>query len=123
MPLVILRPSSMLGPGEVSLPCVKSVEYYRHKAVYKHLSGSVPFMPVGGINFVDVRDVAQAFVTAMDCREAEGRAFCVGGDVNMTLEDFFTALEVLSGVPRTRSGEPLVPMSRVLPSRWARSIS
>eukprot|EP00802_Teleaulax_amphioxeia_P022434 Tamp_22880.p1 GENE.Tamp_22880~~Tamp_22880.p1 ORF type:complete len:221 (+),score=43.89 Tamp_22880:3-665(+) len=36
--LTIIRPSSILGPGDMSLQTAKSLEYYRHKGLYKHLA-------------------------------------------------------------------------------------
>lgn len=39
--LSIIRPSSILGPGDIGLQTAKSLEYYRHKGLYKHLSRKV----------------------------------------------------------------------------------
>ena len=59
--LVVVRPSSILGPGpaDPTLQTAKALAYYAHKGLYKHLCRRVPFIPAGGINFCDVRDVAQ----------------------------------------------------------------
>jgi dihydroflavonol-4-reductase len=115
--LVILRPTSIAGPGEASLPAAKSLEYYRHKSVYKHLARKVPYVPGGGLSLCDVRDVAEAHCRAMETPAADGGAFCLGGrpDANMTLKAFFDLLEQLSGVPRTRLEAP--PPSRAL-HKW-----
>ncbi|KAJ1480837.1 hypothetical protein T484DRAFT_1809503, partial [Baffinella frigidus] len=82
--------------------------YYRHKSIYKHLSGKVPYIPGGGLSICDVREVAEAHWRAMERPEADGGAFCLGGlpEANMTLKDYFQELEELSGVPRTRLEVP-----------------
>eukprot|EP00960_Hanusia_phi_P020607 607349-Hanusia_phi.AAC.2 len=103
VPLVIIRPSSILGPGNISVASTKSLEYYRHKAIYKFLMGKVPWVPGGGLNFCDVRDLVPAIFNAMLTPEANGRAFLIGA-VNMSLAEFFQALEKQTGV----SGPKLV---------------
>lgn len=105
--LAIIRPSSILGPGDMGLQTAKSLEYYRHKGLYKHLSRKVPYIPDGGLNFCDVRDVAAACLAAMLRDSANGRSFLIGGP-NMTLKEFFQAAEEVSGVKRAWLSLPYV---------------
>jgi dihydroflavonol-4-reductase len=55
--LVTIRPPVMLGPGDHRFRSVNNV--------MRVLDGRLPFVLTGGINFADIRDAAQAIVTAM----------------------------------------------------------
>jgi len=90
--LVILNPSLLLGPGDERLSSTQDV--------LKFLAGDIPATPSGGINFVDVRDVAKAFYNAMQ-RGAPGERYLLGGP-NWTLERFFGHLERISKVSAPR---------------------
>lgn len=90
--LVILNPSLLLGPGDARLSSSEDV--------MKFLAGELPVIPPGGINFVDVRDVADAFVAAM-ARARSGERYLLGGP-NWTFEVFFRRLERLSKVKGPR---------------------
>lgn len=48
--LVMLRPSVMLGPGDV--------RFRSTHIILQYIDGKVPITPTGGYSFVDVRDVA-----------------------------------------------------------------
>ncbi|EKX53513.1 hypothetical protein GUITHDRAFT_150427 [Guillardia theta CCMP2712] len=76
---------------------LKSLEYYRHKSIYKFLMKKVPWVPGGGLNFCDVRDLVPAIYKAMVTPEANGRTFLIGA-VNMSLAQFFQALEKQTGI-------------------------
>ncbi|HSF19954.1 MAG TPA: NAD-dependent epimerase/dehydratase family protein [Vicinamibacteria bacterium] len=97
--LVILNPSLLLGPGDKRLSSTEDV--------LKFVAGDIPVVPPGGINFVDVRDVAAAFVAAMSRGRASER-YLLGGP-NWSFERFFEKLERISHVkgPRLRLPEPL----------------
>jgi dihydroflavonol-4-reductase len=88
LPLVVLNPSLLLGPGDDRLSSTWTV--------LKFLNREIPAMPGGGMSFVDVRDAAQAFVNALDQGELYGRHLM---GVNMPMREFFERLERLSGVP------------------------
>ena len=94
MPVIILNPSLLLGPGDRRGSSTADVARF--------LAGKIPSIPRGGLNFVDVRDAARAFVAAMTQGES-GKRHLIGG-TNMSLEDFFGQLSTLSGVkgPRFR---------------------
>lgn len=90
--LVILNPSLLLGPEDDRLSSTQDV--------LKFLAGDIPAIPSGGINFVDVRDVAAAFVSAMH-KGVSGERYLLGGP-NWSLERFFGHLERISKVSAPR---------------------
>jgi dihydroflavonol-4-reductase len=86
--LVIVNPSLLLGPGDKKLSSTEDV--------LKFLASDIPVIPPGGVNFVDVRDAADAFIAAMS-RGRPGERYLLGGP-NWTFETFFQKLSRLSGV-------------------------
>lgn len=86
--LTILNPSLLLGPGDDRLSSTK--------IILDFLGRKIPYTPGGGLNFVDARDAASAFVAALD-RGRDGEKYLLGGE-NMTFQHFFGRLERLSGV-------------------------
>jgi len=93
LPVVVMNPTLLLGPGDERLSSTWTV--------MKFLQRDLPAMPNGGMSFVDVRDVADAFVAAMDRGEVGGKHLM---GVNMSMSEFFGRLERISGVaaPRLR---------------------
>jgi dihydroflavonol-4-reductase len=91
IPLVVLNPSLLMGPGDERLSSTWTV--------VKFLNRDIPGMPNGGISFVDVRDAADAFVSALTKGEIYGRHLL---GLNMTMTEFFERLQRLSGVPAPR---------------------
>jgi dihydroflavonol-4-reductase len=86
--LVILNPSLLLGLDDARLSSTKPVLDF--------LSRKVPYCPGGGLNFVDVRDTAAAFISALEKGKHQEKYLL--GSANMTFEQFFGRLERLSGV-------------------------
>jgi dihydroflavonol-4-reductase len=110
LPLVVLNPSLLLGPGDARLSSTD--------VVFKFLERRIPAMPGGGLSFVDARDVAAAFAAALS-RGRPGERYLLGG-ANMTFSAFFKRLERISGVdaPRLKLPSRLnVAGSRLL-ERW-----
>ncbi|ATB31616.1 NAD-dependent epimerase/dehydratase family protein [Melittangium boletus] len=91
IPLVVLNPSLLMGPGDDRLSSTWTV--------MKFLQGEIPAMPGGGISVVDVRDLADAFVNALTRGELYGRHLM---GVNLSMWDFFQRLERLTGVSAPR---------------------
>ncbi|MBI4854082.1 MAG: NAD-dependent epimerase/dehydratase family protein [Acidobacteria bacterium] len=93
--LIMLNPSLLLGPGDARLSSTNDI--------LKFLSRDIPLIPPGGLNFVDVRDVAVAFANAMQ-RGRKGERYLLGGP-NWTFEKFFGRLERLTKVsaPKLRT--------------------
>lgn len=98
--LVILNPSLLLGPDDERLSSTRPVLDF--------LARKIPYSPGGGLNFVDVRDTAAAFISALEKGRHQEKYLL--GAANMTFADLFARLERLSGVS--------APMLRV-PKRLA----
>jgi dihydroflavonol-4-reductase len=86
--LVIMNPSLLLGPDDERLSSTKPVLDF--------LARKIPYSPSGGLNFVDVRDAAAAFLSALE--KGRHREKYLLGSANMTFAQFFGRLERLSGV-------------------------
>ncbi|HXI59848.1 MAG TPA: NAD-dependent epimerase/dehydratase family protein [Polyangia bacterium] len=86
--LVMLNPSLLLGPGDDRLSSTR--------VVLSFLAREIPLIPPGGLNFVDVRDVAALFPVAME-RATAGERYLVGG-YNWPFDEFLGRLERLSKV-------------------------
>ncbi len=86
--LVIMNPSLLLGPDDERLSSTKPVLDF--------LARKIPYSPSGGLNFVDVRDAAAAFIAALE-KGRHQEKYLLGG-ANMTFAEFFGRLERLSGV-------------------------
>lgn len=86
--LVILNPSLLLGTGDERLSSTKPVLDF--------LARKIPFTPSGGLNFVDTRDVATAFINALE-KGRHQEKYLLGAE-NMKFEEFFGRLERLSGI-------------------------
>ena len=84
--LVTMHPSLLLGPGDERLSSTK--------IVLDFLGRKLPYVPNGGLNFVDVRD---AFIAALE-KGVDGEKYLLGG-VNMTFADLFGRLSRLANVP------------------------
>jgi len=110
LPLVVLNPSLLLGPGDDRLSSTWTV--------MKFLRRDIPAMPRGGISFVDVRDAAEVFLAALDRGEVQGKHL-IG--VNMSMAEFFQRLERISGVPAPvlRLPPKLNLLGAHLLERWA----
>lgn len=86
--VVCVNPSLLLGPGDTRGSSTEDVR--------KFLEHKIPFVPAGGIAFVDARDAANALILAME-KGRPGERYLVNA-ANMSLEAFFGRLERISGV-------------------------
>lgn len=86
--LVILNPSLLLGPGDERMSSTKPVLDF--------IARKIPYTPSGGLNFVDARDAAAAFVAALE--NGKHREKYLLGAANMSFSEFFGKLSRLSGV-------------------------
>jgi len=86
--LVLMNPSLLLGPDDERLSSTKPVLDF--------LARKIPYCPGGGLSFVDVRDTAAAFLSALEKGRHQERYLL--GSANMTFADFFARLERLSGI-------------------------
>jgi len=94
--LVIVNPSLLLGPGDDRLSSTS--------VILDFLARKIPSIPSGGINFVDVRDAAKAFRSAM--ANGKNRERYLLGGANWTFEKFFGRLERLTRVAAPRLSLP-----------------
>ncbi len=86
--LVILNPSLLLGTNDERLSSTK--------VVLDFMARKIPYTPSGGLNFVDARDAATAFINAFE--KGRHREKYLLGAANMNFKEFFGRLERLSGV-------------------------
>jgi dihydroflavonol-4-reductase len=112
LPIVILNPSLLLGPGDARMSSTQDV--------FRFLMGRIPVMPRGGISFVDVRDAARAFVAALT-RGNVGERHLLGA-ANWEFSEFFARLGRIAhrSPPLLRMPSPLkVAAARIVES-WTR---
>ncbi len=106
--LVIINPSLLLGPGDERLSSTK--------VVLDFLARKIPIVPKGGLSFVDARDAARAFYSAM-LNGAHGERYLLGA-ANWTFRDFFGRLERITKTPA-----PFLSLPSKLSVAGARGIS
>ncbi len=111
IPLVVLNPSLLLGPGDDRLSSTWVVS--------KFLNREIPAMPSGGLSFVDCRDAAEAFAAALTLGEVFGRHLM---GVNMSFRELFGRLNRLTGVPAPRLRVPsnVNVLGAQLLERWSK---
>ncbi|HEY4117151.1 MAG TPA: NAD-dependent epimerase/dehydratase family protein [Byssovorax sp.] len=96
--VVVVNPSLLLGPVHDAAVVAKGAA--STDDVVDFLERRVPFVPAGGISFVDARDAADGMQRAMERGRAGERYLLTGA--NMTLAAFFGRLARISGVPAPR---------------------
>jgi dihydroflavonol-4-reductase len=94
--LVTVSPSLLLGPGDDRLSSTRPVLQF--------LARDIAICPPGGLNLVDVRDVAALLPVAMERGEPSAR-YLVGG-YNWTFEELLGRLERLTKIPAPRLKSP-----------------
>ena len=92
LPLVVVRPSFVLGPGDVyrSSASIVAALARRRMAIYVQ----------GGASYCDVRDVARGHVEALE-RGRVGEAYILGGH-NLTMDEMVGRVCRMAGVPAPR---------------------
>ncbi len=88
VPVIVLNPSLLLGPEDDGMSS--------SQVLLSFLREEIPAIPPGGMNFVDVRDVASAAAAALE-QGTPGERYLLGGP-NMTLEAFLVMLSKVTGV-------------------------
>lgn len=94
--LVIMNPSLLLGPGDERLSSTR--------VVLDFLARKLPFTPSGGLNFVDARDAARAFITAARLGR-HGERYLLGAE-NWSFAEFFARLSRISKIAAPRVALP-----------------
>ncbi len=102
LPVVCVNPTVVLGPGDLHVTSTRLVRSF--------LLGRVPAYADGGLNVVDVRDVAAGHLLA-DERGEVGERYILGGR-NFTFDRLFADLGRISGVePPIKVPRPLAAVA------------
>ncbi len=107
LPIVQLRPSLLLGPEDYRESSTGDVVLFLQRRIAAVLEGT--------LSFVDVRDVADTFLSAMRTA-APGEKYLLGS-ANMSLDEFFGHLEQISGVTGPARGVP-APLAEAGARLW-----
>jgi dihydroflavonol-4-reductase len=94
--LVLVNPSLLLGPGDDRLTSTQ--------VVLDFMARKIPSTPGGGLSFCDARDVATAFIAAME-KGRHGERYLLGS-ANWTFPEFFGRLSRLAKVDPPRLALP-----------------
>ena len=92
LPLVVLRPSFVLGPGDVHGSSAATVVALARRRI--------PGYVEGGASFCDVRDVARGHAEALE-RGRTGEIYTLGGH-NLTTTEMISRVCALAGAPVPR---------------------
>lgn len=90
LPLTVVNPSLLLGPGDDRLSSTNDVRLF--------LLGQIKTIPTGGLNLVDVRDAAAGLVAAME-GGAVGERYLLAGE-NLTFREWIVKTAKIAEVPQ-----------------------
>lgn len=99
IPIVIVNPSLLLGPGDERGSSTDDVRLF--------LNGQIKLLPTGGLNLVDARDAAAGILAAME-KGRLGERYLLGGE-NMTFHEWIRLTAKLSGLAAPKFMLPLAP--------------
>lgn len=116
MHAVIGLPTMPVGPGDYGLTGPT-------KMILDYLNGKTPAFVNTRMNFIDVRDLAEAHIAMRD-RGQPGERYILGGN-NLWMADMLSSLEHVSGVkmPSTKVPYHLALAVAVINEAWADRIS
>lgn len=89
LPLVVVNPSVVIGPGDVYLSSTGAILWY--------CKGKFPGYMDGTLNMVDVEDVAEGHILAAE-KGRVGERYILANK-NMTIKEFFDLMERITGIP------------------------
>lgn len=97
LPIVIVNPSLLLGPGDDRRSSTNDVRLF--------LKGQIKAVPSGGLNLIDARDAAAGMASAMRSG-AVGERYLLGGE-NLTFKEWIAQTAHVAGVsgPRLQPAE------------------
>ena len=101
--LVIVRPPVMLGPGDH--------RFRSSSHVLGMMRGHVPLIPRGGMNFADIRDIAQAITRLVELEHPHSIYHLPG--TAMSLRSFFHMIGEVTGVAPPKHSLPPVVLENV----------
>jgi dihydroflavonol-4-reductase len=87
LPIVVVNPSLLLGPGDDRNSSTGDIVLF--------LQGQIATIPLGGLNFVDVRDAAAGLIKAME-RGCPGERYLLAGP-NWTFRELIDTVAAISG--------------------------
>lgn len=96
LPIVVANPSLLLGPGDDRLSSTNDVRLF--------LKGQIKAVPTGGLNLVDVRDVADGLVQAMR-RGSPGERYLLAGE-NLTFREWIVQAAHVAAVRHPKAQWP-----------------
>lgn len=113
LPVVIVNPTAPIGDHDFKPTPTGRI-------ILDFLRGAMPAYIDTGLNFVDVRDVAEGHLLALE-RGRGGERYILGSE-NLTLEEFFRQLSAVSGLPAPRRRIPywLAFAAALASTGWAR---
>ncbi|MDY0150402.1 MAG: NAD-dependent epimerase/dehydratase family protein [Kiritimatiellia bacterium] len=99
---VVIRPGMIYGPGDT-----------RTRKIFRMIAHRQFFYVGRGdklVHFIDVRDLARAFMLAMDHTERNGDIYIIAGNNALPLREFATIIAETLGVPPPWIKLPVKPM-------------
>ena len=96
LPLVIVNPSVVVGPGDIYLSSTAFIQWYCKKKFPGYMDGTM--------NIVDVEDVADGHLLAAK-KGKIGQRYILA-NIDLTINELFDMLERLTGVPRPKMKIP-----------------
>lgn len=88
LPVTILNPTVVIGPGDIYLSSSASILWYCKKKFPGYMDGT--------FNMVDVEDVARGHILASE-KGRPGERYILG-NVNLTVKEFFDIMEKITGI-------------------------
>lgn len=88
VPIVVVNPSLILGPGDERQSSTGDIALF--------LNGQIMSIPLGGLNFVDVRDAAAGLIAAMRAGRT-GERYLLGGP-NWPFRQLIESISQIAGV-------------------------
>lgn len=91
LPIIILSPSFVIGPEDINSNTSTLIDIISH--------GKLPVYPIGGINPIDVRDVAECFLKAIE-HPNPSQHYILASEQNLTLKQLVKCTAKLSNARR-----------------------
>lgn len=96
LPLIVVNPSTVIGTGDIYLSSTAFILWFYKKKFPGYMDGT--------LNMVDVDDVAEGHILAAE-KGRIGERYILGNE-NFTLQELFTLLEEVTGVPKPKMKIP-----------------
>jgi dihydroflavonol-4-reductase len=99
LPVIVVNPCAPVGAGDLK-PSSSG------QRILDYLEGRLPRFLAGGINFISIDDVAAGHILAAEQGHVGHRYILGHREGNLTLEQFLTLMERVSGCPRPAEAPP-----------------